>query len=61
MAFFTESPGGYFLSHNCTLTGDVRAARDASFWFNSVVRGDVAPITIGSRVNVQDGAVVQLR
>ncbi|HEX4792550.1 MAG TPA: gamma carbonic anhydrase family protein, partial [Humisphaera sp.] len=30
----------------------------ASFWFNAVVRGDVAPITIGRRVNVQDGAIV---
>ena len=27
-------------------------------WFSSVVRGDVAPITIGKRVNIQDGAVI---
>ena len=29
-----------------------------SFWFNAVVRGDVAPIRIGRRTNVQDGAVI---
>ena len=29
-----------------------------SFWFNAVVRGDVAPIRIGQRTNVQDGAVI---
>jgi carbonic anhydrase/acetyltransferase-like protein (isoleucine patch superfamily) len=51
-------PGGYFLAHNCTVTGDVRISAEASFWFNAVVRGDVAPITIGRRVNVQDGAVI---
>jgi carbonic anhydrase/acetyltransferase-like protein (isoleucine patch superfamily) len=38
--------------------GDVKAGRQSSFWFNAVVRGDVAPITIGQRVNVQDQAVI---
>ena len=56
--YFTETPSGYFASHNCTLTGDLRLSRESSFWFNAVVRGDVAPVTIGSRVNVQDGSVV---
>jgi carbonic anhydrase/acetyltransferase-like protein (isoleucine patch superfamily) len=58
MPYFTESTGGFFVSHNCTITGEVHTSKLASFWFNAVVRGDVAPITIGSRVNVQDGAVV---
>ena len=58
MRLFSESPGGYYLSHNCTITGEVRIGKQASFWFNAVVRGDVAPVTIGSRTNVQDGAVV---
>ena len=31
---------------------------DTSCWFNCVIRGDVAPITIGERVNIQDGAVI---
>ena len=51
-------PGGFFAAHNCTITGEVKISTQASFWFNAVVRGDVAPITIGRRVNVQDGAVV---
>ena len=58
MQLFIESPGGYYVSHNCTITGDVRIGTQASFWFNAVVRGDVAPVTIGARTNVQDGAVV---
>ena len=58
MPLFTRSPGDYFLAHNCTLTGDVTAGELSSFWFNAVVRGDVGPVTIGRRVNVQDGAVV---
>ncbi len=45
-------------AHNATLTGDITIGEHASFWFNAVVRGDVAPVTIGKRVNVQDCAVV---
>src|SRR5215218_5588428 len=58
MPLFTRTPQGYFVAHNATLTGDLRIAVEASFWFNVVVRGDVAPITIGQRVNVQDGAII---
>jgi carbonic anhydrase/acetyltransferase-like protein (isoleucine patch superfamily) len=58
MPLFTRTPGNYYLANNCTITGDVRVGELASFWFNAVVRGDVAPITIGRRVNVQDGAIV---
>ena len=54
----TRTAGDYFLAHNATLTGDITIGADASFWFNAVVRGDVAPVTIGRRTNVQDGVVV---
>jgi carbonic anhydrase/acetyltransferase-like protein (isoleucine patch superfamily) len=58
MALFRKTSRGYFLSHNCTIAGDVQIAELASFWFNTVVRGDVASVSIGRRTNVQDGAVV---
>jgi carbonic anhydrase/acetyltransferase-like protein (isoleucine patch superfamily) len=58
MQLFTETSGGYFVANSATLTGDLTIGAEASFWFTAVVRGDVAPVTIGRRVNVQDGAVV---
>ncbi len=58
MPLFTKTPGGYFVAHNATLTGEITIGAETSFWFNAVVRGDVAPITIGRRVNVQDGACI---
>ena len=33
---------------------------ECSVWFNAVVRGDVAPITIGNCTNVQDGSCVHV-
>lgn len=47
-----------FLAENATIVGDVLAGKGCSFWFNSVVRGDVHYIKIGNNVNVQDGAVI---
>ena len=47
-----------FFAENATIIGDVVCGNDCSFWFNSVVRGDVNSIRIGNKVNIQDGAVV---
>jgi carbonic anhydrase/acetyltransferase-like protein (isoleucine patch superfamily) len=58
MPLFTRTLAGVFIAHNATVVGDVTVGAGASFWFNAVVRGDVAPVAIGRNVNVQDGAVV---
>ena len=47
-----------FIAPNATIVGDVIAGEDCSFWFNSVVRGDVNFIRIGNKVNIQDGACI---
>jgi carbonic anhydrase/acetyltransferase-like protein (isoleucine patch superfamily) len=47
-----------FLADNCTIIGDVTIGDDCSIWFNTVLRGDVNTITIGNRVNIQDGSVL---
>ncbi|MDB5318593.1 MAG: gamma carbonic anhydrase family protein, partial [Phycisphaerales bacterium] len=54
----THTPANYFKARTSVITGDVTIGELCSFWFNAVVRGDVAPITIGRRTNVQDGAVI---
>ena len=58
MPLFTRHRDGSFRSHNCTIVGDVTIGEHSSFWFNTVVRGDVAPVIIGKRSNVQDNACV---
>jgi carbonic anhydrase/acetyltransferase-like protein (isoleucine patch superfamily) len=58
MPYFTRSESGVYLACNATVTADVTLGANSSVWFGAVVRGDVAPITIGERVNIQDGAVV---
>src|SRR5262245_23520967 len=58
MNWFRETPTGAFLAHNCTVIGDVNLGRESSVWFTAVVRGDVARVSIGERVNIQDGSIV---
>ncbi len=48
----------FYAAENATLIGEVTFGDDCSVWFNAVVRGDVNSITIGNKVNIQDGAVI---
>jgi len=43
-----------YIAPNATIVGDVEAGSGTSFWFGSVVRGDVNSVRIGSGTNVQD-------
>jgi carbonic anhydrase/acetyltransferase-like protein (isoleucine patch superfamily) len=47
-----------FIAPNATIVGEVVMGDDCSIWFNAVLRGDVNSITMGNKVNVQDGAVI---
>ena len=47
-----------WLAPNCTVVGEVTLGIESTVWFGAVVRGDVASIEVGSRVNIQDGAVI---
>jgi gamma-carbonic anhydrase len=42
------------------LVGDVRLGDDASIWYGAVLRGDLAPIVVGARANIQDGSVLHV-
>jgi carbonic anhydrase/acetyltransferase-like protein (isoleucine patch superfamily) len=47
-----------WIAPNATIVGDVTMGKDCTVWFNAVVRGDVNSISIGERVNIQDGAII---
>ena len=51
-------PEDCYVAENATIVGDVTFGDSCSVWFNAVVRGDVNKITIGNKVNIQDGAII---
>jgi carbonic anhydrase/acetyltransferase-like protein (isoleucine patch superfamily) len=49
-----------FVAPGAVVAGDVEIGPGSSVWFNAVIRGDSAPVRIGARSNVQDGAVLHV-
>ncbi len=47
-----------FIAQTAVLVGDVEIGEGASVWFGAVLRGDLGPIKIGARSNVQDNCVI---
>ncbi|WML40912.1 gamma carbonic anhydrase family protein [Neobacillus sp. OS1-2] len=47
-----------FIADYVTITGDVEIGEHSSVWFNSSIRGDVAPTRIGNKVNIQDNSIL---
>ncbi|MCK6598335.1 MAG: gamma carbonic anhydrase family protein [Bdellovibrionaceae bacterium] len=47
-----------FLAENATLIGNVTIHKNASIWYQTVLRGDVMPIQIGEHTNIQDGTII---
>ncbi|MHB1422193.1 MAG: gamma carbonic anhydrase family protein [Gemmataceae bacterium] len=48
----------YYVAENAIVTGDVVLSAGVNIWFGAVLRGDLARITLGLRVNLQDGCIV---
>ncbi|WP_164018204.1 gamma carbonic anhydrase family protein [Pyxidicoccus trucidator] len=49
-----------FVEDSAQVVGDVELGEDSSVWFNAVLRGDVNPIRIGKRTNIQDLSLVHV-
>jgi carbonic anhydrase/acetyltransferase-like protein (isoleucine patch superfamily) len=47
-----------FVAPGAIVLGDVTIGPGASVWFNTVVRGDSAPVVVGADSNLQDNSVV---
>ena len=47
-----------FIAPNATVIGDVEIGEQSSVWFGTVLRGDIAPIRIGSHTNIQDLSIL---
>ncbi len=51
-------PASAFVAPTAVVVGDVVLGEESSIWYGSVLRGDVGPIRVGARTNIQDGCVL---
>ena len=49
-----------FIAAGAQVMGNV-VLKDASVWYNAVLRGDINQIVIGERSNIQDGCIYTLK
>ena len=49
---------GAYLADGVIVTGDVVLGAGVNLWFGTIVRGDLARITLGDTVNIQDGCIL---
>ena len=49
-----------FIAPTALIMGDVWVGAESSIWYTAVLRGDMAPIRIGSQTNLQDGTIVHV-
>jgi len=48
----------FYVARNAIVLGDVDLSPGVNIWFGTVIRGDLARVTLGPRVNIQDGCMV---
>jgi carbonic anhydrase/acetyltransferase-like protein (isoleucine patch superfamily) len=49
-----------YVAEGAKIIGRVTIGEYASIWYNCVLRGDIAPIAIGKRTNIQDLSVIHV-
>ncbi len=49
-----------FIAEGALVIGDVTIGSGSSVWYNTVIRGDVASITIGRDCNIQDNSTIHV-
>ena len=47
-----------YIAKTAAVIGDVEIKDNASIWYGTVLRGDMAPISVGKRTNIQDNCTV---
>lgn len=50
----------FYLAPGAVVTGEVILSPGVNIWYACVVRGDIASVTLGPRVNLQDGVIVHV-
>ncbi|KAK8807215.1 hypothetical protein WA158_003974 [Blastocystis sp. Blastoise] len=49
-----------FVAPSACISGNVTLAKNSSVWYNSIVRGDVAPVTIGENSHIKENVCIHV-
>jgi carbonic anhydrase/acetyltransferase-like protein (isoleucine patch superfamily) len=57
---FPKISQNVFIASGAKIIGDVEIGTDSSVWYNTVIRGDVNYIKIGTKTNIQDCSMLHV-
>ena len=49
-----------FIAESADLIGEVKLGENSNIWYNSTLRGDIAPVIVGDNTNIQDNSVLHV-
>ena len=49
-----------FIAESADIIGDVTLGKNSNIWFNSTLRGDIAPVIVGDNSNIQDNSILHV-
>ncbi len=49
-----------FVAQSADIIGDVKLGKNSNIWFNSTLRGDIAPVRVGDNTNIQDNSILHV-
>jgi len=52
--------GNVYIAESAVVEGDVELGEGTNIWHHCAIRGDVAPIRVGKRVNVQESSILHV-
>jgi len=52
--------GNVYIARSAVVEGDVELGQDTNIWHHCAIRGDVAPVSVGKRVNIQESSILHV-
>ena len=49
-----------FVAESADIIGEVKLGKNSNVWYNSTLRGDIAPVIVGENTNIQDNSVLHV-
>ena len=49
-----------FVAESADIIGEVKLGENSNIWYNSTLRGDIAPVIVGDNTNIQDNSVLHV-
>ncbi len=55
-----DTDNALFIAESADIIGEVKLGKNSNIWFNSTLRGDIAPVIVGENTNIQDNSVLHV-